>query len=64
MKTAEEMLDFRTECTFSDRYSIERVVGVNHVRDCTISVLSRCDFISNDIFIRLLVVIAIADGYR
>ena len=57
MKTIKEVLNFCNEFLFYDLYSIERVIEINLVRDCVISVLSNCDFITEDKTIRVQSVI-------
>ena len=57
MKTIQEVLDFCNAFTFLHHYNIERVIELNHARDCVISVLSKCDFISEDKIIRVLGII-------
>ena len=57
MKTIKEVLDFCNEITFYNHYKIKRVIELNHVRVCLISVLCKCDLISEDKNIRLLGVI-------
>ena len=55
MKIFKEVLDFCNEFTFYDHYNIERVLEINRVCDCLISVLSENDFIRADKIIRLVV---------
>ena len=54
MKTIKEVLGFCIVFTFYNQYKIERVGELNHVRDCNINVLSKCDFIREDNVIRVL----------
>ena len=53
MKTTKENF-FCNEFTFYDHYNIDKVIEINHVRDCVILVLSNCDFISEGEIVRVL----------
>ena len=49
-----EVLNFCSEFTFYDHYKIDWVIESNHVRDCVISVLNKCDFIEEFEFVWVL----------
>ena len=57
MTNVKEFLGFCNEVTLHDHYDFERVLKLKHVRDCRISVLSNCDFISQDKFFILFDVV-------
>ena len=57
MKTIEKVLDFCNEVILYDHYNLGRVISLNHVRNCANSVLSVCDFISHDKFIKVIGII-------
>ena len=53
MKNVTDVLTFCEEFTFYDENNNERVMEINHVQDRIIRRLSKCDYISGDILIRL-----------
>ena len=57
MKTIEQVLDFCNVFTSYDRYKVERVIELNHVRDRIFKSLSEYDFLHDDMVIRDLVAI-------
>ena len=67
MKTVKEVLDMCEAFKFYDIYDTEKVMELNYVRDCVISVFYKCGFLEEDKSIRVLVVkddisIMILDG--
>ena len=54
MKTIKDVSTFCNDFTFYEQYYIERAIELNHVRDCLIRILSKCDFMSEDKFIRVV----------
>ena len=53
LKTITHVLDFCNECTSYNQYNIERVAELIHVRDFLLIVSSRCDYIDDNIHIRI-----------
>ena len=54
MKAFKEVLNYFNEFAFYDHYNIERVIDINHVRDCVCRVLNKCSFKKDYEFIRVL----------
>ena len=45
MKSIKGVLNFCKDFTFDENYNIEKVIDLNLVRDCVISILNECDLI-------------------
>ena len=54
MKTIEKDLDSCNEFIFHNCYNIERIIELNQVRDCIFNILSKCNLLGEDHFIRTL----------
>ena len=48
MKAVKKVLDFSNEITFYGHYNIERVLKLNHVRDCVNNLLSKSEYITKE----------------
>ena len=59
MQTKTEVLDFCNYVTFHDHINIERLLELNHVRECVISMLSKCDVIPAK---KIITVLSVIDG--
>ena len=54
MRNNKEILDFCKAFTYSFQKNIERNIGINHVRDCVIMILSRCNSIDENLHMKFL----------
>ena len=57
MKIIKEVSNFFIVFTFYSQYNFEKVMEMNHVRDCISDLLSKCDHIDENIQIKVLDVI-------
>ena len=57
METIKEVLEFCIELTYYDEYIFGRKLGANRARDWVFDTLSKCDFVDENLQIRVLGVI-------
>ena len=57
MKNNKEVLDFCHNCVYYIQFNFQRVIDLNHRRDCIFDILSKCDHIDENLHIRVLGVI-------